>query len=149
VDVTPTELWKEVGRALKLRRVEINWRPIDVERAGGPSYKTVQAIEAGEVGTVESLAKCAAALELSIVDVLQTILDANQTALTPEAAQVVRKFNATTVRGRSAIVALADALPDDEAPPTTGTRRQGAETSPVKPRPPRTVPSATKRRTVR
>ena len=119
VSVTPTELWKEVGRALRLRRVEINWRPIDVERAGGPSYKTVQAIEAGEAGTVESLAKCAAALELSIVDVLQTILDANQTALTPEAAQVVRKEWTTHAAGRSC---LGGCAADDEDAAATGTR---------------------------
>lgn len=147
VDVTSAELWKAVGKALKLRRVEMNWRPIDVERAGGPSYKTVQAIEAGDAGTVESLDKCARALELSIVDILQAVIESKLTPLTPEAAHVVRKFNQMTVRGRSAIVALADALPRAASPAVPPS--PDAEATPTKPRPPRVVPPGVKRRTVR
>jgi hypothetical protein len=111
VPVTPSELWKAVGRALQRARLDRHLKPIHVERAGGPSYKTVQAIEAGEAGTVESLEKCARALGLSIVDVLHAVLESRVTPISPEAAQVVRKFAETTVEGRTALLATANALP--------------------------------------
>lgn len=80
VNVTPDELWRAVGEALLQLRHRRGWKPIDVERAGGPSYKTVQAIEHGQVGTVQSLTQHATALNVSIVDVIQAVLG---TALMP------------------------------------------------------------------
>jgi hypothetical protein len=111
VMVTPAELWQAVGQALQRARLDRKWKPITVERAGGPTYKTVQAIEAGDAGTVDSLDKCARALGLSIVDVLHAVLESRVTPLSPEAAQVVRKFAETTVAGRTALLAMANALP--------------------------------------
>ena len=111
VSVTSGDLWKGVGKTLKLKRIDRDWRPIDVERAGGPSYKTVQAIEKGQAGNVESLDKYARALNLSIVDILYGVLASETTALSPEAAHVVRMFAQTTVEGRTAILAIVNALP--------------------------------------
>jgi hypothetical protein len=137
-----------VGKALEQARRDQKWRPIDVERHDGPSYKTVQAIEAGDAGTVESLDKYARALGLSIVDILQSVLASTVTPLTPEAAQVVRKFTQTTVAGRTALVAVAIALP--RAAVTTGTPPIPAgEAEPVRPHPPRPVPPAVKPRSGR
>lgn len=116
--VTSAELWQAVGSELQRARLARKWKPIDVERAGGPSYKTVQAIEAGDVGTVESLDKCATALHLSVVDVLYAVLASRETPLSPEAAHVVRKFATTTIAGRSALLQVANALPLQET--TTG-----------------------------
>jgi hypothetical protein len=148
VDVTPGEMWQAVGKMLQHARVDRNWRPIDVERAGGPSYKTVQAIEAGDIGTVESLDKCAGALDLSIVDILQSVLASTITPLSPEAAQVVRKFTQTTVAGRTALLSMAHALELDatlrEIPPIPA-----AAAVPLRPRPPRPARPAAKRRTAR
>lgn len=106
---------------------------MDVERAGGPSYKTVQAIEAGDIGTVDSLDKCATALGLSLVDVLSSVLTAQLTPLSPEAAQVVRKFAETTVEGRHALVAIAKALP------ASGERLADAAGAPATAHPPRSA----------
>jgi hypothetical protein len=108
--MTPEELWQTVGQALAKARHDRKWRPIDVQRAGGPSYKTVQAIEDGEVGNVESLDLHASALSLSIVDVLHSVLTSTETPLSPEAAQIVRTFAETTVEGRMALLATAAAL---------------------------------------
>lgn len=118
VNVTPAELWREVGKVLERARLDKRWRAIDVERHAGPSYKTVQAIEAGDAGTVESLDKSATALGLSIVDVLHSVLASRITPLSPEAAHVVRIFTGTTVAGRTAMLALANALPRESE--TTG-----------------------------
>jgi hypothetical protein len=139
-------MWQAVGKMLERARLDRKWRPIDVERAGGPSYKTVQAIEAGDVGTVDSLDKCARALDLSIVDILHSILASTITPLTPEAAQVVRKFTQTTVAGRTALLSVANALPRGAV--TTGIPPIPAgAAAPAKPRPPRPAPRVTTRRT--
>jgi transcriptional regulator with XRE-family HTH domain len=148
VDVTAEEMWQAVGVALQRARLERRWHLTDVERAGGPSYKTVQAIENGDAGTVESLAKCAQALNLSIVDILYEVLASKTTALSPEAAQVVRQFAQTTVAGRTAMLAMANALPPaavTAGPPPI----PGAEAAPPTPRRRRPAPRAAKRRTAR
>jgi hypothetical protein len=146
VAVTPAELWKAVGVALQRARLDRHEKPIDVERAGGPTYKTVQAIEAGDAGTVDSLEKCARALDLSIVDVLHAVLESRVTPLSPEAAQIVRKFAETTVAGRTALLATANALPLAEAPPAPPLKPVGGATPP-KARAPRPGRRAAGRRT--
>jgi hypothetical protein len=109
--VNLAELLQGVGEHLQHARLHRKWKPIHVERAGGPSYKTVQAIEEGKAGNIESLDKSAAALDLSIVDVLYAVLSSRETPLSPEAALLVRKFTETTVAGRQALLAMANALP--------------------------------------
>jgi hypothetical protein len=146
VTVTPAELWKAVGVALQRARLDRHEKPIDVERAGGPTYKTVQAIEAGDAGTVDSLEKCARALDLSIVDVLHAVLESRVTPLSPEAAQIVRKFAETTVAGRTALLATANALPLAETPAGPPLKAAGAGTPP-KAGPPRPGRRAARRRT--
>ena len=118
-NVTPTEMWHAVGEHLQRVRLRRKLKPIDVERADGPSYKTVQAIENGEAGTTDGLDKYARALQLSIVDVLHDVLATRETPLSPEAAQIVRKFNETTIAGRQALLMVANALPP--APSASGT----------------------------
>lgn len=117
--VTPEELWRAVGELLLVQRNRRGWNASDVERHGGPTYKTVQAIERGDVGRVDLLARHAEALDLSLVDLLRSALTRTSKPLSPEAEQVVRKFERTTVEGRQALLALAQALPDapEEAPP--------------------------------
>lgn len=118
-NVTPEELWSAVGETLQRARLSRKLKPMDVERAGGPSYKTVQAIEAGDVGTVDSLDKCARALGLSLVDVLYAVLASRETPLSPEAAQIVRRFSETTIAGRAALLQVANALPSHVPAPAT------------------------------
>lgn len=144
VDVNPADLWIQVGKVFERHRIDRKWRPIDVQRADGPSYKTVQAIENGIVGTVESLDKYARVLDLSIVDILQSVLAASVTPLTPEAAHVVRIFYGTTVAGRTAIMALSNALPLETVAAVTPLPAAGA---PAVPRPPRpALPAGARRR---
>jgi hypothetical protein len=98
-----------VGLALRDERLKRKWTFYDVENHDGPSYKTVQTIEDGTPGTFESLDKCAHALGLEIVDVLNSVLEKRVKPLSPEAAMIVRVFNETTVELRTAFVALANA----------------------------------------
>jgi hypothetical protein len=144
--VTAPELWRAVGEHLQRVRLARKWKPIDVERMGGPSYKTVQAIEDGDVGHVDSLDKCARALGLSVVDIINAVLAARETPLSPEAAQIIRKFNETTIAGRTALLSVANALPP--AASTIGTPPiPGAAAAPGANRRPRPVRPEVKRRT--
>lgn len=136
VDMEPAELWLKVGKILKQYRVDRNLKPIEIQRKHGPSYKTVQAIEAGKAGTLESLDKYAKALDLSIVDILQSILDSSKGQLTPEAAHVVRKFYETTVAGRQAFLSLSNAVPVETAGPAAVPAQAEPGRSPVTHRPP-------------
>lgn len=109
--MTGEELWRAVGEALLVQRTRRQWNASDVERIGGLTYKTVQKIEQGRAGRVDKLTAYADALGLSIVDVIESVLSQEREPLSPEAVQIVRKYAQTTVKGRTALVALAQALP--------------------------------------
>lgn len=145
VSVTAAELWQTVGKILERRRQDRRWRPIDIERVGGPSYKTVQAIEDGAVGNIESLDKHARALDLSLVDILHEVLVSTSTPLSPEAAHIVRRFALMTVASRAALLAIANALPVEAEPLPTAS---GAA-APPGPNPPRPARPRRVRRTTR
>ena len=150
VAVTSVEMLLAVGQVLRDERLKKKWTFSDVEKHGGPSYKTVQTIEDGTPGNFESLDTCARALGLEIVDVLDSVLTSRLTPLSPEAAMIVRVFNETSVEGRTAFVALANAaklLQDAEA--TGLSPKPDGEPTPPAPRPPRPAPKATRRRTAR
>jgi hypothetical protein len=132
-------MWRAVGLELQRVRLSLKKKPIEVERAGGPTYKTVQAIEDGRAGNVKNLEKYAAALNISIVDVLHGVLTAHLTPLSPEASHLVRKFAETTVEGRTALIAMSNAVP------TPGSALADAAT-PVTPGRSRAVPRAATRR---
>ena len=117
-----------VGLELQRTRLSRKLKPMDVQRLGGPTYKTVQAIEDGDAGRIESLDRYANALQLSIVAIFDSVLSSSKTPLSPEAAQLVRQFNETTVAGRQALLTMANALS-----PVPGDAGRGA----VKPKAPR------------
>jgi hypothetical protein len=144
--VTSAEMWRAVGEHLQRVRLARKWNPTDVERHGGPSYKTVQAIEDGEAGHTESFDKCARALGLSIVDILHAVVASRERPLSPEAALIVRKFNETTIAGRTALLSVANALPPAES--TSGiVPKPGAAAAPAAGHRPRPGPPGAKRRT--
>lgn len=161
VDVTTADMLVAVGQALQRIRLDKKWKPIDVERADGPSYKTVQTIEEGNAGHVESLDKCARALGVEIVDILYSVLESRVKPLTPEASMIVRVFNETTVEMRTTFVALANAAKvlqaheqqaqkfHEFAEAIGASPKPAGETTPPTPRPPRPAPKATRRRTAR
>lgn len=138
VDVTvkSAELWRQVGIRLRDARLEKKWTWSDVQTHEGPSYKTVQSIEDGDAGTVESLDKCALALGIELVDIIYAVLEQRLAPLSPEAAHLVRAYSETTVAGRTAMIALANAVPRAEAATGTPPIPAGAVTPPAPRRPP-------------
>jgi hypothetical protein len=138
------ELLLAVGKHLQQARLDRKWKVTDVQQAGGPSYKTVQVIEEGQAGHIESLEKCAHALDLSIVDVLFTVLAERETPLSPEAARLVRAFTEAATDGRMALLAMATALLA-RSPTGTPPTPDGAA-GPAAPRRSRPGPRGIKRR---
>lgn len=116
VRVTPEELWKKVGALLWDRRERsLGWPDwSDVEHHGGPSYQTISNHEQGWIKSTSKLAQHCEALGLELVDVLRAALDSTREHASPEALQIVRKYEQTTVQGRAALFAIAQALPDAE-----------------------------------
>ncbi|MGE0041505.1 MAG: hypothetical protein AB7H88_21585 [Vicinamibacterales bacterium] len=110
-------VWRAVGELLLVLRTRRGWNAIDIDRAGGPNYSTVQEQERGLIRSTASLHKHATALGVSVEDVLREVLG-GQEQWTAEEARLVRKYRTTTVEGRSALVAMAQALPDTHEPPT-------------------------------
>lgn len=113
--VTNEEFWRAVGEFLLIQRTRKGLNPIDIDRAGGPDYATVQSIEKGKVGQTRTLEGHANALGMSLPDLFRAVLSSEDTEpATPELTQVVKKFRSTDVLGRQAMLALAQALPDEE-----------------------------------
>jgi hypothetical protein len=132
------ELWEAVGDLLRKQRLRRGWKYVtDVEKHGGPTYKTVQDIEDGKPKTIDALSKHAAAVGLTLVDVLHSALNRASKPTSPEAAQILRKFERATVQGRALMTALADQLqdapehggPSTPTPPRGGTLGKGPRRS--------------------
>lgn len=118
VGVTEDELWRDIGRLLAEIRVRRGWKhPHDVHKAGkgSPNYATVAQHERGEFKTFTSLAEHARVLGVSVVDVFQSALDRSRQPLNPEAAMLLRRFEALSVENRHLVVVLAQQLFAGEA----------------------------------
>jgi len=139
-------MWRAIGKYLQDARLERKWTPTEVERAGGPTYKTVQAIEDGQVGNVESLDKCALALGLQLPDIVNHVLKARETPLSPEAAHIVKKFNEMTIDGRAVLLQVANVLPLAASPAAARPNPAGRATRRSTPSP-RPAPLGAGRRT--
>lgn len=121
IRVTNAEFWARVGEFLMLTRTRRDWNPIDVQRHGGPNYATVQAVECGKIGMTNSLEQTAEALGLTVADVFRAVLEAadTKTPPSPEALIILRKFETADVKGRRALLAMAEAIPDPPSDPET------------------------------
>jgi len=116
IHVTPEELWSEVGRRLRDSRERQNkkWLHVSVDARerfhAKLDPKTIQAIERGEIGTVDKAELLARTLGLSIVDVLSATLKASEQRPTPEAAALLRCFEHLGVHDRRIVLETAQRL---------------------------------------
>jgi hypothetical protein len=109
--VTAEEMWRAVGGYLASQRRERRLSASAVERKGGPNYKTVTAIDRGEIGQVDKLEQYVQALGLVLPDVLRVVLATDVAPLSPEASFLLRTFERTTTRGRTALLDVARVVP--------------------------------------
>lgn len=114
VGVTPDELWRKVGRILRDTREARAWTVSQVARRAGVDGKTVSSIEMGDVGNVDKLQLHAEAFGMTIVDVLVTALERTKAPLSPEARQLLRRFERISVPARQGLLMVAQAYPDVE-----------------------------------
>jgi transcriptional regulator with XRE-family HTH domain len=112
VAVTPDELWRSVGRILKDAREAKDWSVNQTAELAGVDPKTINSIEAGDVGQVNKLGAHADALGMTVVDVLTTVLDRTKTPLSQEAKQMLRHFERISLRARRALLLAAEEYPD-------------------------------------
>ncbi len=126
--VTDPEFWQAVGRELRRVREDKGLKSTSaVERAGGPTYKTVGNNERGLVGHVSSLQEHVDALGLSVVDLFRSVLAIRAEDMTTELALIVRKYQLADVDGRTALVATARAVRELPEPPDEEPRGRMAE----------------------
>jgi transcriptional regulator with XRE-family HTH domain len=77
--VTHAEFWRAVGEELRNIRFRKGWNTVaDVERAGGPTGKTLANQEKGVVANIQSLEQHCEALGVSLVAVFRTLLVRDQ-----------------------------------------------------------------------
>lgn len=114
---TADHVWRDIGRQFRARRLALHWSAKDVERNGGPTYKTVLTVERGDTARVELLERHADTLGLTLLDVLRSAV--GTASLSHDALAVARAYEQTHPQGQAALLAMArvlTALP----PPRTG-----------------------------
>lgn len=72
--VTAEQLAHLVGARLKARRLALHWTVSDVQAKGGPTYHTVQKIEAGAQAGIDVLERHITALGLTLREVFTAAL---------------------------------------------------------------------------
>lgn len=118
--VTDDEFWKRVGEELQRRRMQRGLKSTNaVQTAGGPTYKTVAAIEAGNVGEIGSLTQYLKAVDLSLVDLFRAVLKIEAEEQSPDLEFVIRQFKRSGRKGRAAFVQVAELAEErlDQPPP--------------------------------
>lgn len=136
--MTEKELWEAVGTQLLLRRTKLGLKPFHITKKGGPNYRTVSAIEKGEVGRVDRVEDYARIVGLSLVDILRSVFAPEQVPLSPEATKVLDKFRRTTPGGRSLLYQMALELPvagPEALSEPEPAREPALNDRPVKPKP--------------
>lgn len=74
--VTETQFWARVGRELAAIRLRAGYeKTYTAYRAGAPATATLNDIEEGRIGNIDSLSAYCATLKVSLLDVLRVALD--------------------------------------------------------------------------
>ena len=112
---TPADIWRNIGTLLAARRKALGWSASDVQRNGGPTYKTVLSVERGRVSRLDLLDRHALALDLDLCDVLRDALGI-PAQFSGDACYVARSWAVAPPAGRTALKALARHLLTHRSP---------------------------------
>lgn len=111
--VTAEQLAHLVGARLKARRLALHWTVSDVQAKGGPTYHTVQKIEAGAQAGIDVLERHITALGLTLREVFTAALTPpgrEQRVFSRDASEVARVYDQATPEGQAALLSMARAL---------------------------------------
>jgi len=111
--MTAGQFAQNVANRLKARRLQLDWTLTDVQMHGGPTYHTVQKVEAGHLATPEVMERHITALGLTLREVFLAALTPHgreESALSPEALEVARVFDQAAASGKQALRSMAQAL---------------------------------------
>jgi hypothetical protein len=138
--VTAAEFIQNVADQLAARRLDLEWSVSDVQRHGGPTYKTVQKIEAGHVAAPDVMEKHITALGLTLGEVYTAAFTppgrVQPSRFSQEALDIARVFDQASPKGKQAFRALAQALD------RTGPRLRFGGAVPHRAHPPSDAPHA-------
>jgi hypothetical protein len=119
--------WREVGRVLKEVRERRGFKFVQhmhdeaLERLGAthtPTHKILKQQEEGEIKTLIMLQQHAALLNVLVVDVFRTAMDAvAHLAISPEGARELRRFERLNAVARGAVSEYVSALVLSQPPP--------------------------------
>lgn len=120
--VTVDDFWRAVGARLAERRKKNRVSMAAIEQDGGPTNKTVQDIEAGEIRQLAKLHAYADKLGVDLIDIFQSVLTKTDDDDQNEELQfVIRQFKESGVKGRAAFVRVAELAEARQEPPLPST----------------------------
>lgn len=127
--VEDQEFWRAVGERLAAQRKKLKASVIGIEQNGGPTNKTIQDIEAGNIGQLSKLRDYARILQVDLLDVFRAVLKVDDEQ-SEELQYVIRQFKRAGVTGRATIVQVAQLAeersePQPPASPASPSARPG------------------------
>ncbi len=91
--VTEAEFWARVGSQLKAMRLRAGYdRTYTAYRAGAPATATLNDIEEGRIGNLDSLSAYCQLLNVSLVDVFRAAIGTDEPTLNADARWVAEMF---------------------------------------------------------
>jgi transcriptional regulator with XRE-family HTH domain len=117
--MTSSDLWRAVGRELRDEREQQGLKWFHVSTKAKPTKidpKTLQAIERGAVGTLDTVERYAQVLGLSIVDVVSRVLKTAEERPTREAVALLRCFEQLDGENRTLVLWTARRLLEQQPP---------------------------------
>lgn len=120
--MTTSDLWRAVGRELRDEREQqgLKWFHVSTKAKPKIDPKTLQAIERGDPGTMDTVERYAQVLGLSIVDVLSRVMKAAEERPTREAGALMRCFEQLDGENRMLVLWTARRLLEQQPPEPSG-----------------------------
>lgn len=104
--VTEEQFWRAVGDRLATRRRK-NITLAEMLEHGGPTNKTIQEIEAGNIKQLSTLRDYARVVGVDLIDLFRAVLTQDEEEHSEELQFVIRQFKTGGVDGRAAFVSTA------------------------------------------
>lgn len=120
-DVNEQEFWRAVGERLAAQRRKQRASVSGIEQNGGPTNKTIQDIESGNIGQLSKLHDYARILAVDLIDVFRSVLQVDDEQ-SEELMYVIRQFKRAGVTGRATIVQVAQLAEERSEPLPPGSR---------------------------
>lgn len=114
--VTEDDFWRAVGDRLAQLRRKQKATADSIAKNGGPTNKTLQEIESGNIKHIAKLSGYAHALDIDLVDLFRSVLKVDEDDYqSPELQLIIRQFKTADVMGRTSLVQTARLIEERQA----------------------------------